>query len=210
MTEFNTTLITQRDDFLALSSDWNHLLEQSDAKNIFLTWEWLSTWYQYFSYEKQLWLIVVRDKNNQLMAIAPLMLQKRKLSTLLSITELCFLGNNVGSDHCDFILDALHTERLSNEIISFINKQPPCWDLIHLEGLRKNALAQRILQTLPTGHHSYPITCPYLDLPENWTAYLSSLSKKRRHKIGYYKRKLEQAFPGKIQYQQINSATEQN
>ena len=33
--------------------EWNNILKKSNNNNIFLTWEWLSTWFKYFGTNKK-------------------------------------------------------------------------------------------------------------------------------------------------------------
>jgi len=209
MLTFKISLIRQTDEFLDLAPEWNSLLDRSDAATIFLTWEWMFAWYQHIFKGQQLWLITARNqKNNELLAIAPLMVQRRQISGFVSLRELCFLGSGVGSDHLDFILDGEHSEALINALTQFIQSQPLCWDLIHLEGCRNNAMANRILKGVSTNYYHYPVTCPYLSLPHSWDDYLKTLNKKRRYKIGAYRRRLEADFSGRVDYQCVGTIEE--
>jgi len=211
MASFKTILLTQKTDFLTLETEWNDLLARSNVQNIFLTWEWISTWYQHLHNTQKLWLITVRNLDtNQLMAIAPLMIQQRKIASFISLSELCFLASNAGSDHLDFIVDQQYIIDLSKELESFIHSQKKPWDLIHLEGSRNNAIAHRVFNSIEKNGNTYSTPCPYLNLPDSWTDYLKTLGKKRRYKINSYRRKLEANFPEKVQYQQVNTAEELN
>ena len=42
------TEITTTDAFHSLRASWNHCLSQSDQNTIFLTWEWLFTWWEVY------------------------------------------------------------------------------------------------------------------------------------------------------------------
>lgn len=210
MTLFDVDLITHKADFLDLAGEWNDLLERSEQPTIFLTWEWLSAWYQFiFNKDQKLWLVVVRHRQTKkLVAIAPLMLQPRKVVIGVTLTELCFLGAGSGADHLDFILDHQYQQELEILLTEFISSQEKSWDLIHLEGGRQYAVAYRVLQALGHTAYSYPIICPYLQLPSRWDDYLKTLGKKRRYKIGAYRRKLEAAFPGQVTYQCVQTKQE--
>ena len=207
MKAFKTELITQKDDFLALESEWDDLLLRGKRPNIFLSWEWISTWYQFFGEQQKLWMVSVRDEENgQLLAVAPLMLDQRKVVGSASLNELCFIGSNVGSDHMDFVVDQQYTNDLVTVLKDFINQQNKPWDLVHIANSCNDAIAHKVLAT--SNAYYYPIVCPYLALPESWADYTKTLGKKRRYKIGVYRRKLEEAYPNQVTYQCVKTTEE--
>ena len=68
------------DCFESLRDCWNVILERNtlENNNVFLTWEWVSTWWKYFGKGRKLLILVVKD-NEEILAIAPLMLSAYKL-----------------------------------------------------------------------------------------------------------------------------------
>jgi hypothetical protein len=66
-------------DFEEMKVDWDALLEKSHVNtNIFLTWEWLSTWWNHFEKGRKPLTLLVEDEQ-KVLAIAPLMLSEYKL-----------------------------------------------------------------------------------------------------------------------------------
>ncbi|MFH0960622.1 MAG: hypothetical protein V1897_18195, partial [Pseudomonadota bacterium] len=63
--------INETSQFLALKNKWNPVLERSRDDNLFLTWEWLSTYWRHFGKDRKLKILSIED-NNKLIAIAPL------------------------------------------------------------------------------------------------------------------------------------------
>lgn len=47
-----------------LRQEWNCLLQQSDADCLFLTWEWLATWWKHLSGDRELSIMSVRRERN--------------------------------------------------------------------------------------------------------------------------------------------------
>ena len=39
-------IVTNNQNFQELESEWRDLLARSDSKSIYLTWEWISVWWQ--------------------------------------------------------------------------------------------------------------------------------------------------------------------
>src|SRR5437867_4306723 len=91
-------------EFADLRDEWNELLAASPANCLFLTWEWLYTWWKHLSGRRRLHLLVMRD-GRELTAIAPLAQRPPVLRRLLLFPALEFLGTEtVGSDYLDVIV----------------------------------------------------------------------------------------------------------
>src|SRR5580658_3547746 len=88
----SATCVSSEAEFLALESDWNRLLMESSRPVPFLTWEWISTWWQHFGASSQLFVIVARDEASRVVGIAPLRLVLRKSFGMVPVRSLEFLG----------------------------------------------------------------------------------------------------------------------
>ena len=73
MTNLAIEEVNNIEEFQALKEQWNLLLEQCSDNNIFLAWEWLFTWWQYFGNDKKLRILLIKEGNN-IIGIAPFML----------------------------------------------------------------------------------------------------------------------------------------
>src|SRR5206468_9708707 len=90
--------------FRDLRQEWNTLLKTSASDCLFLTWEWLYTWWQRLPEKNSLFLLLVRF-GEELVAIAPMMIRPRQLTRLLPFQTLEFLGTgSAGSDYLDLII----------------------------------------------------------------------------------------------------------
>ena len=72
--------------FKGIREDWDRLLENSPLKSAFLTWEWLYGWWKVNRAGRELWLITAW-RGNELVGIAPLMLETRKIVPVPMNTE---------------------------------------------------------------------------------------------------------------------------
>src|SRR5260221_13602661 len=72
-------LITRLEQFEALQSDWNALLHYNATNEIFLTWEWQRTWWQFY-HPGTLWVITARNETGQLVGIEPRFLDQPDLA----------------------------------------------------------------------------------------------------------------------------------
>ena len=87
--------------FVELKDEWSRLLEDSPSDSLFVTWEWLHTWWTHLRGEAKLNLLVVR-RGSDLLAIAPFVSDG---ANLFGSPKLSFLGEGrVGSDYLDVIV----------------------------------------------------------------------------------------------------------
>src|SRR6267143_2919811 len=102
-----TAVIEQIEDsggFEKLREEWTDLLHGSASNCLFLTWEWLYTWWKHLSEGRKLLITAVRC-SRELVAIAPLALRPPQPARLVPFHALEFLGmESVGSDYLDVIV----------------------------------------------------------------------------------------------------------
>lgn len=124
----------------ALKEEWNTLLTNCKDKNIFLTHEWITTWWEYFSERRDLFILLVKE-NERLIGIAPLMLTLKKIE---------FIGTPL-SDYCDFIIEKEHEEALK-AIYGHLLENRKLWRSISLGEIPEKSLtlllSPKILQGL--------------------------------------------------------------
>ena len=180
--------ITVVSDFITLKEPWNALLKQNHRNDAFLTWEWLFSWWKVFNKGKQLWLVTAW-KLNQLVGIAPLMLEKRSRFGF-GPKILCTLGtpmNDVGG----FIIKNRDTQVL-DAVITYIIEQKKKWDILELtefpvEGPEIEALK------VAFNHPSFSIVEKnrahyYLPIETDWAMYYQGLSSKFKKNLRRAKR----------------------
>ena len=101
-TEVETVTTLAR--FEELREEWGELLGASASDGLFLTWEWLHTWWKHLAGGRSLSILAVRS-GGELIAIAPLALRPRRLSRLVPFRAVEFLGTgSVGSNYLDLIV----------------------------------------------------------------------------------------------------------
>src|SRR2546426_4821263 len=119
--------------FEKLRNEWSELLEASDSNCLFLTWEWLHTWWQHLSEGRRLFILTVRD-GGQLVGIAPLALRARRLIRFLPFSALELLGTgSVGSDYLDVIVRRGVEERTVRTLAEYLAARKRMLDLSQLD-----------------------------------------------------------------------------
>ena len=127
--------ISTRSEFSKLKGDWTALLKKSKSDTIFLTWDWLYTWWEYFSGNKQLFILTVHDENENLVGIAPLCMDKKKLGGIPVLNYIKFLGTMpISSDHLDFIIHQGREREALEAIFGYLFQENK-WDMCLLSNI---------------------------------------------------------------------------
>jgi CelD/BcsL family acetyltransferase involved in cellulose biosynthesis len=205
---YQLDILTDEADFWALSPEWNDLLVHSSANNIFLTWEWVSTWWRCFGADYQLWLVTVRE-NGRLQAIAPLVLRQQVRSNKIKYRELIFLGSNEAApDHLDFIVRQDADVQVWEALTKHIWANRGHWDIIFLESAIATSTAVKLLQgyTVKRWQQESVLICPAVPLPESWEKYMQQVGGRMRRKLKRHERQL--AGAGDVKFTRVIDATE--
>ncbi|WP_181817671.1 GNAT family N-acetyltransferase [Psychromonas sp. B3M02] len=132
MSVITSHVMTSWSEIKTLQTDWNPLLEQSDADNIFLTWEWMESWKDTCFADTKLLFIVLKE-NNKPIAIAPFYIQPYQLLKTLTYQVLRFAGDQgIGSEYSNFIVRKQDSVNLKQQLWqTLLAKQTSShWDLI--------------------------------------------------------------------------------
>ena len=196
MSNTSIRVITEPEEFATLKEVWNRLLPQcADDSSIYLTHEWLSTWWKYFGYGKKLHLLLI-EKGLQVIGVVPLMeVEYRAPLHRFHVLE------TVGSVNCNYIglippengdetvtalltylEDQLNKSRLVLRLV-MVPEDSKILALMRKHGsmLAKNLRIDEKVNTL----------APYVPLPATWDDYFLSLSQNRRAILRRVLRSLE-------------------
>jgi CelD/BcsL family acetyltransferase involved in cellulose biosynthesis len=184
-------------NFEDLEDDWGHLLEKNVlGNNVFLTWEWLSTWWKHFGNDRKLLLLRVED-DNQVLAIAPLMLSKYKLPGFGSFKKIEFLGAG-HSDYHNFIVLERENECLT-AMMNYLDRNIVDWDWIELKEVPEPTATAGCIDRLSLDS-SFKLgirkrvceICPYVSLPDSFSILMKRLGKNARQNLNKYMRRIEE------------------
>ncbi|MFQ5601016.1 MAG: GNAT family N-acetyltransferase [Candidatus Krumholzibacteriia bacterium] len=139
---------------------WNKLLQHSETRSVFLTWQWLVTWWECFREGSELYTFAVLH-HGSLVGIAPLMLRRQDG---LRVVEFLGMGS---SDYCDFIAPEENKPEVIGTVFESLLRRRDRWDRIRLRYLPERSSTARILGTLerPAGlelHTQVESVCPAL------------------------------------------------
>ena len=193
----DTQIISDAAGFRDLRGEWDALLGACSSDCIFLTWEWIYTWWLHLSGKRQIHIIVVR-LDGLLIAIAPLTLRPASLKRLMPWRVLEFLASgSVGSDYLEFLIRPGHEQTAVREITRCLAQAGRMLELVRTE--KSSApMAELSRQLREVGWKSAgPTTnyCPYSILSgHTWESYLDSLHASHRANLGKMLRRLHKDF----------------
>ncbi len=179
--------IQQIDDTVALDGlreEWNALLENSAANSVFLTWEWLRTWWKYLAERRELRVIALRH-GGELIGVAPLGIRRASLRRLFPFRSIDFLGSGtVGSDYLDLIV----RQGWEAEALDAFSQSLGQSRMLELSRLQSRAQAIQFAGILEARGWKAEIaqsdTCPFVDLRgHSWASYLASLGGEHRYNV---------------------------
>jgi CelD/BcsL family acetyltransferase involved in cellulose biosynthesis len=196
MSQATIRVVTDPKEFEALAPVWNSLLENChDESSMYLSLEWLATWWRYFGEGKRLNLLLF-ERDGQTIGIVPLIKNEYrigpfKLDALESITwTSCNYVGLVLPEHRDEITAALLGYLRENlhgvSLILRLSLIPE--DSQFLSALKKNMAP--LVKSLVFQERVRTLA-PYIDLPSSWEGYSASLGRRRRKVLGKALRHLE-------------------
>ncbi|WP_019613733.1 GNAT family N-acetyltransferase [Psychromonas ossibalaenae] len=191
-------VISEWHDFENIKIEWNRLLKQSDADNIFLTWEWINCWR---NSRKSLIkpLIIVIEQAGEIVGIAPFYIQQYQLAHLLSYNALRFAGDQaIGSEYSNFIVDRDNSTvikaRLWRHLLS--PEVKTLWDFIWFTNIAAwseggKTLLQSLTEVKSLHYNQRLVEFSQVPLEQFRTGILPKLSKSLRTNIRQTSRRLD-------------------
>ncbi len=182
------------EDFLRSRDSWNNAVEESIDKNVFLTWEWLSSWWTHFGDKRQFLLSALTD-NERIAAAAPLMRTEYRLFGL-GLKKIEFIGAPA-SDYQSLLLTERNPEH-AKLLIKHICRRAADWDLLQLTDISEDFATASILESVrsPSLDLKRRIMehCPYVALAKSQQDFRRMLGKSFRQNLSRSERSLSRIF----------------
>ena len=177
--------------FSALRSEWDELLRSSGSDGLFLTWEWLYTWWKHLAGDRQLSIRAVR-REGELIALAPCALRPPSLFRWRPCPVLEFLGSgSIGSDYLDVIVRTDRESEARRALASDLARERLMIDWTQLKqgDCRAAEVASTLAESGWTIAATETNTCPFIPLAgRSWESYLATLGAEHRYN---FRRKLK-------------------
>jgi len=178
-------------EFLDVRPEWDSLLEKSVTNEVFLSWEWISSWWEVFKdASRELYVLSGKNPMGETVGIAPFYLQKQTLfgTHKRNIVRFCS-SLETYPDHLDFIAMKEYEHLFSEGVVKYLIQNDKDWDLIKLDGVHENAIIKKYLTSENPELKELLITsvpdsnCPYLAIDKSFEDYLKSFSPKKRQTL---------------------------
>ena len=190
MNQISVEVVTEENFFDSLHDQWHQLFAATECSSPFLSWEWLSVWYQWFGADRTPFVLkAFRDK--QLIGLFPLCSQEKKVLGM-RLKLLAFIGEQVGgADYLDVIAKTEDKAEIYSAVLEFL-KREKLFDLISLENMASDSAAVTGLQNINgksdlSGICVPTAICPRINLSGGWETIL-----KESKRASNFKRKLKQ------------------
>ncbi|MBN2008151.1 GNAT family N-acetyltransferase [candidate division KSB1 bacterium] len=192
---FKLSICSDTDLFAQMQSRWNDLVVADKTSSIFVSWEWMFSWWQVFQSQYKLMLILVLDESDRLVGIGPFCIRSHLGGRYRSLQ---FIGadSRSGTDFIDVITDSAFAESARWSIVKCILDQRSEWDMLKLNGLVQGSATLSMLWDIfaenlrlwPERH------CPVGELPATHNEFLAGLGRRNRRNIRNHERRLQDEF----------------
>ena len=199
-------VITEEERFDAIEPLWNPLLDRSAARTLFLTHEWMRTWWRFYGAGRELCILLFSD-GDEPVGIAPLCRDRkgfrqveleitgsdrmllpggRRKDGPFSLNELGFLGSGpICSDFLDVFCLPGYEDAVADRLIDYSLSTLGDWHVLTLTEIPGHSPVLRRLRERCDGTgrfrlvHRYPSLSAAL--PASYDAYLETLTRKSRY-----------------------------
>ena len=193
--------------FAALRQEWNELLAASDSNCVFLTWEWLFTWWTHLADDRRLCILTVHS-GNELIALAPLAVRPRRLSSARPFPVMEFLGSGfVGSDYLDVIVRKGRENEACQALASHLAKYeiPLKWTNVRKGESAAAGVVRALSDRDWAGEEVQTNTCPFIPLAgTTWDSYLASLGAEHRYNFNRKWRRINRQYA--VSFEPVSTA----
>jgi peptidoglycan/xylan/chitin deacetylase (PgdA/CDA1 family)/CelD/BcsL family acetyltransferase involved in cellulose biosynthesis len=191
-----------------LSGRWNLLLKQSASDTFFLTWEWISSWWNAYGTGMTPFVLAAWENGN-LTGLAPFCCERvRKAGR--SWKYLRFIGDGShDSDYLDCFAQKGKEQAFIDSTLSYLREHAGSWDCLELHGPVELspflvAFTSR-LKDLGWKFASEDVPCLTLKLPPTWDEYMQALKPRFRSKV----RSALSFFEGSLKLSPVECATQE-
>jgi CelD/BcsL family acetyltransferase involved in cellulose biosynthesis len=192
--------------FANLKVEWDDLLESSNSQCLFLTWEWLHTWWKHLAVDRQTSILALRC-GITLAALAPFVVRNPCLSRGRVFPVQEFLGSgNAGSDYLDFIVRKGCEPEAREAFACHLAGERLMFDWTQLK--RIGCFAAGVASILDEKgwrvSETRTNTCPFIHLAgESWESYLATLGAEHRYNFNRKWKRINRDYV--VQFEQVRT-----
>ena len=187
-TAIKASVLSADSEFDSLAAEWNQLLEESDQRVFFLRWSWNRLWWRFLSPpDSRLFIIACRDKQGNLIGLAPFYIRQRRTAGIPHVRELLFIGTGIyaqTSEYLDIVAKRGCERIVAGAIVECLMRNSD-WDRICLQEIPATSAMLGYLRAalgreteVAVSNRSYSI-----DTTKDWRTFLRGLSSSARNNV---------------------------
>ncbi len=177
---------------------WNEIYAHDEQASAFMSWEWMSSWKNHFSDNRELRFIYARDEDNRPVAALPIMTEPAALLGLPFAKRAQLLGADslACSEHLGFLLKTGIDNTILHQLLSYVWQHCGNRNYFLFSEIDKGSREMEIVsewsqaQTIKQEIKSHG-GCWQTKLPDSWDDFLSTLSSNFRQQIRRSLRKID-------------------
>jgi CelD/BcsL family acetyltransferase involved in cellulose biosynthesis len=204
MASLNRFVVREIEQVRALADEWGELLARSSAAEIFRSPEWLTAWWEVFGEVGRFQPLVIGVRHEgTLVGLAPLAIRTVRRLGRPTIRRLGFMGageseaDEVCSDFGDLIAAPGYEPLVCAEVWRCLQEQGSAWDEASWGNVLSSSILCRYLGPMARDAGLGVVSQPagerfFVDLSQgDFASYVDGLSKNRKKRIYYYRRRME-------------------
>jgi CelD/BcsL family acetyltransferase involved in cellulose biosynthesis len=219
MASLDTFVLRSIEQVRAIADSWRELLDRSSAAEIFRSPDWLTAWWEVFGQEGNFQPLVIGVRQQgTLVGLAPLVIRSVRALGRPTVRRLGFMGtgedeaDEVCSDFADLIAAPGYEQVVCAEIWRVLQEEERGWDEACWGNLLSSSILCRYLGPMARDAGLAVASRPageryFVDLSHgDFASYVEGLSKNRKKRIYYYRRRMEKE--GGLTERRLQSAEE--
>jgi CelD/BcsL family acetyltransferase involved in cellulose biosynthesis len=178
---------------------WNELLASSEANTIFLTSEWVTSWWHAFGSTFEPVILKCLDCTGRPIGIIPFFRVRERIGLNIRGHALYLMGDvSGGSEKLDWIVQSGWEQAVVQVVVGWLQGPDLEWDIFHYDTVRTESKVAAFLVDECVRRNWFLIrterTSYRVPVAISWEAYLSSISKKMRSGIQQQVRRANKNF----------------
>jgi CelD/BcsL family acetyltransferase involved in cellulose biosynthesis len=182
------------EDFARLAPEWNRLHASAAAASVFNSWIWQYQWWQVYGRGQPLRLLVALEGARTLGILALYVQTVRVLGVRVRLLRFVGTGADTNPDDLGPMLARERADEVASKLAHAVMRIADA-DVVLLSDIDPRspfapALERAAAEAGRAGASGVSERIAYLELPPSWDQYLATLSKHRRTRIRYARRRM--------------------
>lgn len=202
-----------REKFASMREEWNNLVSSSTNNNIFLTWEWLTCWWEAFAGKYQFfYFLIARNEERRLVGAFPFQIVKKRAKRIIPMRVLMTIGRGGGVisnevEYSTFMMPPIlsgYERRVFTALSDYLKTHKYEWDILYFGEMLENHLTTSYIEY--EFQKEFPLIRKYqednhvLHLAGTYEKYFQGLSRSQRRNFGRRTRRLFENYEVEISF----------